>query len=122
MNWQGPSTKWLDVWGRQHGAFKVLSSIDQAILTRRDIDPVINIVIKRIQQMNSAEPAGVTILETSEIGKAKAYTFDNEEVVALRMTRVSLTNQDIQEIVENPKGIWFASTDKFTVLFSKLNE
>ena len=62
--------------GRQHGAFKVLSSIDQAILTRRDIDPVINIVIKRIQQMNSAEPAGVTILETSEIGKAKAYTFD----------------------------------------------
>ena len=63
--------------GRQHGAFKVLSSIDQAILTRRDIDPVINIVIKRIQQMNSAEPAGVTILETSEIGKAKAYTFDN---------------------------------------------
>jgi HAMP domain-containing protein len=58
--------------GRQHGAFKVLSSIDQAILTRRDIDPVINIVIKRIQEMNSAEPAGITILETSEICKAKA--------------------------------------------------
>ncbi len=103
--------------GRQHGAFKVLSSIDQAILTRRDIDPVINIVIKRIQQMNSAEQAGVTILETSEIGKAKAYTFDNEEAVALRMTRVSLTNQDIQEIVENPKGLWFASTDKLRSYF-----
>jgi HAMP domain-containing protein len=58
--------------GRQHNAFKVLSNIDKAILTRRDIDPVINIVIKRIQEMNSAEPAGITILETSEIGKAKA--------------------------------------------------
>ena len=103
--------------GMQHGAFKVLSSIDQAILTRRDIDPVINIVIKRIQQMNSAEPAGITILETSEIGKAKAYTFDNNEVIALRMTRVSLASQDIQELVENPEGLWFASTDKLRSYF-----
>jgi diguanylate cyclase (GGDEF)-like protein len=103
--------------GMQHGAFKVLSSIDQAILTRRDIDPVINIVIKRIQQMNSAEPAGITILETSEIGKAKAYTFDNNEVIALRMTRVSLASQDIQELVENPEGLWFTSTEKLRSYF-----
>ena len=106
--------------GRQHGAFKVLSSIDQAILTRRDIDPVINIVIKRIREMNSAEPAGITILETSEIGKAKAYTFDNEEVIALKMTRVSLADQDIQELVENPEGIWFTSSDKLRSYFPNL--
>ncbi len=103
--------------GRQHGAFKVLSSIDQAILTRRDIDPVINIVIKQIQQINSAEPAGITILETNEIGKAKAYTFDNNEVIALRMTRISLASQDIRELVENPEGLWFASTDKLRSYF-----
>ena len=103
--------------GMQHGAFKVLSSIDQAILTRRDIDPVINIVIKRIQELNSADPAGITIIETSEIGKAKAYTFDSDKTIALKMTRVSLAEQDIQELVENPEGLWFASTDKLRSYF-----
>ncbi|MEE9574770.1 MAG: EAL domain-containing protein [Gammaproteobacteria bacterium] len=106
--------------GRQHGAFKVLSSIDQAILTRRDIDPVIDIVLERIRQMNSAEPAGVTILETSEIGKARTYTFDNEKDNISRMTRVSLTNQDTHELVENPKGLWLASTDNLRSYFPSL--
>ena len=103
--------------GRQHGAFKTLSKIDKAILTRRDIDPVINIVIKRIQEMNSAEPAGITILETSEIGKAKAFTFDNNEAIALKMTRVSLVEQDIRELVENPEGLWFTNTEKLGSYF-----
>ena len=103
--------------GRQHGAFKALSKIDKAILTRRDIDPVINIVIKRIQEMNSAEPAGITILEANEIGKAKAFTFDNSEVIALKMTRVSLVEQDIQQLVENPEGLWFTNTERLSSYF-----
>ncbi|MFB3081338.1 MAG: EAL domain-containing protein [Nitrosomonadaceae bacterium] len=106
--------------GRQLSAFKVLSSIDQAILTRRDIDPVIDIVLARIQQMNSDGPAGITVLETREIGTARAYTFDKEKDVISRMTRISLAKQDIPELVENPKGLWLASTDNSRSYFPSL--
>ena len=106
--------------GRQLGAFKVLSSIDQEILTRRDIDPVINIVLKRIQQINSAAPAGVAILEATGSNQARAYTFDNNEVIALKMSRVSINKQDIQELIENQKGFWLKDNTISRSYFSGL--
>jgi diguanylate cyclase (GGDEF)-like protein len=36
------------------------------------------------------------------------------------MTRISLANQDIQELVENPEGLWFANTDKLRSYFPDL--
>lgn len=91
--------------GLQHGAFKVLSSIDQEILTRHDIDPVIDIVLKRIQKINSAAPVGVTVLDTDGTNQARAYFFD-DETISLRMNRISIIEEDLQELTNNPKGFW----------------
>ena len=94
--------------GRQHGAFKVLSSIDQEILTRHDIDPVINIVLQRIQKINSAEPAGVTVLETNGADQARSYTYDNNEITTTEMNRITVEEKDIQELTDNSKGFWLS--------------
>ena len=106
--------------GRQLSAFRVLSSIDQAILKRRDIDPVIDIVLARIQQMNSARPAGVTILETNENSKGRAYTLTDEKSGNSEMARVSLSKEDITELVENPKGLWLTGTNNSRSYFPNI--
>jgi len=92
--------------GSQLGTLKVLSNIDQVILSKLDIDPVFGIVLARIRQLTSANFAGIVVLEKSVAGEARIYFLQAGHGPDMEMSRIRVNAERLQEFAGKDKGFW----------------
>ncbi len=92
--------------GRQLGALKVLSGIDQVILSKLDMDPVFHMVLARIRELTSAGFAGIVVLEAASAGEARVYFLRGGHDGNLEMSRIRLDPQALQELDDRQGGFW----------------
>lgn len=92
--------------GSQLGTLKVLSNIDQIILSKLDIDPVFSIVLARIRKLTSASFAAIIVLEKSMSGEARIYFLQAGHDTNMESSRISVNAERLQEFAGREKGFW----------------
>lgn len=92
--------------GRQIGAQKVLSRIDQLILSNLDMDPVFRAVLLRIRDLVPDARAGVVVLEPASDGEARAFTLNGEPDAPVAMTRFRLSGDAARTVADRHEGCW----------------
>jgi len=97
--------------GSQLGTLKVLSNIDQVILSKLDIDPVFSIVLTRIQKLTSANLAGIVVLEKSVAGEARIYFLQAGHEPNMEMSRIRVNAERLQEFAERDMGFWLDDSE-----------
>lgn len=109
--------------GRHYSDFQTLARIDQAILTRRDTNTVIGIVLDRIRQMNGAGLAGMTILEEAGTREAKVCVCSKGGAGNIEMMRILLSEEDMRRVSMSPAGFWLENQhDPASWLTTAINE
>jgi diguanylate cyclase (GGDEF)-like protein len=92
--------------GKQLDTLKVLSRIDQAILSNLDIDPVFALVLARIREVTPAGRVEVVVLEPASAGEARMYALPEGRNGSPEMSRVCLALQLLQKFAQHPDGMW----------------
>jgi diguanylate cyclase (GGDEF)-like protein len=92
--------------GSQLGTLKVLSHIDQVILSRSDVSPVFSIVLARIRELTSANFAGIVVLEKSVEGEARIYFLQAGHDPSMEIGRIRMKAEALQEVADRDKGFW----------------
>jgi diguanylate cyclase (GGDEF)-like protein len=94
--------------GIQLGTLKVLSSIDQVILSRSDIAPVFSIVLARIRELASANFAGIVVLEKPVKNEAQIYFLQDGQDPNMEMDRIQMKAEALQEFASRDNGLWLS--------------
>ena len=110
-NWRLSFNDMAERLGSQLGTLKVLSNIDQVILSRSDIAPVFSIVLARIRELTSANFAGIVVLEKSEGGEAQIYFLQAGHDPNMEMERIRVKAEALQEFAGRDKGFWLNDTE-----------
>ena len=97
--------------GRQLDTLKVLSSIDQAILSKLDIDPVFELVLARIRELAPAGFAQIVVLEPAASGEGRMYALAAGRHGSPEMSRIRVAPHLLQKIVEHPDGFWLEAAE-----------
>ena len=97
--------------GSQLGTLKVLSTIDQIILSKSDMDPVFSIVLARIRKLTSANFAGIVVLEKSTAGEARFYYLQAGVGPSMEMKRIQVNTEQLHEIAMRDKGFWLDNAE-----------
>ena len=97
--------------GDQLGTLKVLSSIDQAILAKMNIDPVFEIVLPRIRKLGVAGFIGIIVPDQDATGGARVYFLGPDQDQHIEMTRIRIDVPAIQELAAQANGYWLEHTD-----------
>jgi diguanylate cyclase (GGDEF)-like protein len=97
--------------GRQLDTLNVLATIDQAILSKLDIDPVFNLVLARIRELTPAGLVEVVVLEPASAGEARIYALAAGSHGRPEMSRVCLPAQLLQKIAQHPDGVWLDTVE-----------
>lgn len=90
--------------GSQLETLKVLSNIDQVILSKLDIDPVFNLVLQRVRKLTSASFAGIVVLEKSAAEEARVYLLQAGE--DMQTGRIRVYPESLQQFAARDKGFW----------------
>jgi diguanylate cyclase (GGDEF)-like protein len=97
--------------GSQLGTLKVLSNIDQVILSKTDIDPVFSIVLARIRKLTSANFAGVVVLDKPVEGEARIYFLQSGHEPSMEVSRIRVNAERLQEFDGRDKGFWLDDSE-----------
>lgn len=98
--------------GMQLGTLKVLSSIDQVILSRLDIDPVFGMALARIRELTPAGHAAIVVLEAVATGEARLYRLGTgPQDTLVEMSRARVDSRELQNLANRPEGFWLDSAD-----------
>jgi diguanylate cyclase (GGDEF)-like protein len=101
--------------GRQLGTLKVLSSIDQVILSRMDIDPVFGMALARIRELTPDADAAIIVLEAVATGQARLYRLGSgQQGNLVEMKRAHLDPQELDRLVDRPEGFWLDRAHSLT--------
>lgn len=92
--------------GRQLGALKILSRIDQVILSNLDMEPVFREVLTRVCEITSARLAGIVVLEPASADEAQIHFLNPESSGALQIARIRLAANVLEELAAHPEGYW----------------
>jgi diguanylate cyclase (GGDEF)-like protein len=105
--------------GRQLDTLKALSSIDQVILSKRDIDPVFGLALTEIRSLAPAGSAGIVVLEPAVAGEARAYTLAADGD-GRTMSRVRLPQPLLARIAAQMEGSWLDRQEELSLTASRL--
>jgi diguanylate cyclase (GGDEF)-like protein len=100
--------------GRQLGTLKVLSRIDQVILSKLDIDPVFGLALARIQDLTPAGFVGIIVLEAAVAGEARLYILAAGHHDSAEMSRIRVVPEEVQKFAERPEGFWLDAANTLT--------
>ena len=92
--------------GRQLDTLKVLSSIDQVILSKVDIDPVFGLALGQFRKLARARRAEIVVLEHAAAGEARVYTLVADSHRTAEISRIRLAPQLLRQIGERSEGFW----------------
>ena len=100
--------------GRQLGTLKALSSIDQVILSKLDIDPVFGLALARIQELTPAGFAGIIALEAATAGEARIYWLGGGQRGGAEMSRIRVVPEEVRKFADRPEGFYLDGKDDLT--------
>jgi diguanylate cyclase (GGDEF)-like protein len=94
--------------GRQLDTLKVLSRIDQVILSKVDVDPVFALALTEIGALTPAGSAVIVVPESAAAGEARAYRLaaDGQQI-----SRITVAPPLLSRIAARPEGLWLDAAD-----------
>jgi len=92
--------------GRQFTALSTLAEIDRAILTRPDVEQVIDAVLKCIRSIVPAERASVVLIDRHASGTARVFTRGPVDGAATELVRIRSVAVNAQQLGIRPEGAW----------------
>jgi diguanylate cyclase (GGDEF)-like protein len=93
--------------GNQFTALMTLAEIDRAILSRLDVDRVIETVITRIRDIVQTDYVSVAVLDRTGAGMMRIYTRDERSGEHPALERSACPVEDTLELLSHPSGMWF---------------
>jgi diguanylate cyclase (GGDEF)-like protein len=97
--------------GNQLGTLKALSSIDQVILTKQDIDPAFEIALTRIRTLIDAGFLGIVVLDDVATRDARIYFLGPGQTSSIDMKRISVVTEAVPELLAHADGYWPEGTN-----------
>lgn len=104
--------------GSQLGILKALSSIDQIILTKQDIEPVFEIALTRIRTIIPTGFLGIAVLDDAVACEARIYFLHPGQSSSIKMSRISVVAEAMRELRAHADGYWLdaGSLKKYMLL------
>ncbi|HWZ71152.1 MAG TPA: EAL domain-containing protein [Casimicrobiaceae bacterium] len=93
--------------GNQFTALTTLAEIDRAILSRLDVDRVIETVVTRIRDIVQTDYISVAVLDRTAAGMMRIYTRDQHGDEHISLERSACPAEDTLELLSHPSGMWF---------------
>ena len=97
--------------GNQLGILKVLSSIDQVILSKQDIDSAFGLVLSRIRTLTPADFAGIVVLEEDAPREARIYFLKAGQAANVEMDRVRVDAEALQTLAGQGNSFWIEGSE-----------
>jgi diguanylate cyclase (GGDEF)-like protein len=92
--------------GSQFTTLTTLAEIDRAILTRLDVDSVIDAVVVRIRDVVKSDFVSVAMLDRTATGMMQIHTRGASGGDHARLDRAACPARDTLELLLHPGGIW----------------
>ena len=92
--------------GSQFTALLTLSDIDQAILSRLDLDRVIETVVMRMRDIVPADYVSIAIVDRNAPEMVRIYTRDQRHEGGLELERCACLTADTRVLLAHPEGLW----------------
>jgi diguanylate cyclase (GGDEF)-like protein len=92
--------------GRQFTALSTLAEIDRAILTRPDVEQVIDAALRCIRSIVPAERASVVLVDRHAVSSARVFTRGPVEGAATELVRVRTIAVSAGQLALRPEGEW----------------
>jgi diguanylate cyclase (GGDEF)-like protein len=96
--------------GSQFTALLTLADIDQAILSRLDLDRVIETVVMRMRDIVPADYVSIAIVDRNAPEMVRIYTRDQRREGGLELERCSCSTDDTRVLLAHPEGLWIDRT------------
>lgn len=93
--------------GSQFTALMTLADIDRAILSRLDVDRVLETVVMRLREIVPADFVSIGVIDSNATAMLRIYTRDERGDGTIEIERGSCTSADRQELLAHPEGCWF---------------
>jgi diguanylate cyclase (GGDEF)-like protein len=91
--------------GGEFTALMTLADIDQAILSRLDLDRVIETVVMRMREVVPADYVSVAIVDRNTPAMVRIYTCDQSQG-SLALERCGFSRGDTEVLLAYPDGLW----------------
>jgi diguanylate cyclase (GGDEF)-like protein len=107
LNGLGPSFNTMAArLGGEFTALLTLSEIDQAIVSRLDLDRVIETVVMRMRDVVPADFVSIAIVDRNAPAMVRIYTRDQRRDGGLELERCAFTPEDTGVLLAYPDGLW----------------
>jgi len=100
--------------GSQFTALLTLSDIDQAILSRLDLDRVIETVVTRRRDIVPADFVSIAIVDRNAPEMLRIYTRDQGTGNGLQLERCACSTDDVSVLLAYPDGLWLDGAQAVT--------
>jgi diguanylate cyclase (GGDEF)-like protein len=92
--------------GSQFTALMTLADIDRAILSRLDVDRVLETVATRMREIVPADCISIGVLDRNASAIMRLYTRDQRVEGSLSIERAPCSDADARELLAHPDGRW----------------
>ena len=92
--------------GGEFTALLTLADIDQAIVSRLDLDRVIETVVMRMRDIVPADYVSIAIVDRNASAMVRVYTRDQRGNGGLELERCAFTPEDTGVLLAYPDGLW----------------
>ena len=100
--------------GSQFTALLTLSDIDQAILSRLDLDRVIETVVMRMRDIVPADFVSIAIVDRNSPEMLRIYTRNQGADGGLQLDRCACSTDDVSVLLTYPDGLWLDGAQAVT--------
>ena len=92
--------------GGEFTALMTLADIDQAILSRFDLDRVIETIVMRMREVVPADYVSVAIVDRNAPTMVRIYSRDQSREGGLELERCAFSRADTEVLLAYPDGLW----------------
>jgi len=92
--------------GSQFTALLTLADIDRAILSRLDVDRVLETVVTRMRDIVPADYVSIAVVDRNATAIMHIYTRDQRNDGSLSLERATCSPDDTRELLAHPDGLW----------------
>ncbi len=92
--------------GRQFNALATFSEIDRVMLSRTEVDQLVEMMLTRLPQVVSVDMAVITVIDPDSPGMGKTYTRVYTEAHSSEIQRIMLQPQEVNFLTAHPDGVW----------------
>jgi diguanylate cyclase (GGDEF)-like protein len=91
--------------GRQFNALATFAEIDRVMLSRTQIDQLVEMMLTRLPQIVRVDMASITVIDPDSPEVGKVYTRSYAESDSLEIQRVALKPHEVEVLMAHPDGV-----------------